>query len=124
MRVRPVLVAAPTLGLRDGDRRGRSTGRCWPAAGLLHHPIKALSNQKYGDLARLHGGDAVRLLYSGSSTVNAEAPVVVMTTEVLRNMIYAGTSLERLAYAVLDEVHYLQDAYRGPVAGGDHLPAT
>ena len=78
-------------------------------------PIKALSNQKYADLVRRHGTDAVGLL-TGDNSVNGDAPVVVMTTEVLRNMIYgASPALERLRFVVLDEVHYLQDAYRGPV---------
>jgi ATP-dependent RNA helicase HelY len=78
-------------------------------------PIKALSNQKFGDLARRYGSDRVGLL-TGDNSINGSAPVVVMTTEVLRNMIYAGSdALDRLRYVVLDEVHYLQDAYRGPV---------
>ncbi|MBW8826391.1 MAG: DEAD/DEAH box helicase [Acidobacteria bacterium] len=78
-------------------------------------PIKALSNQKYGDLVRVYGADRVGLL-TGDNSINGEAPIVVMTTEVLRNMIYAGSStLDGLEYVVLDEVHYLQDAYRGPV---------
>ncbi len=78
-------------------------------------PIKALSNQKFADLSRRYGSDRVGLL-TGDNSVNGSAPVVVMTTEVLRNMIYAGSeALERLRYVVLDEVHYLQDAYRGPV---------
>jgi ATP-dependent RNA helicase HelY len=77
-------------------------------------PIKALSNQKYRDLVAVHGADQVGLL-TGDNAVNGDAPVVVMTTEVLRNMIYAGRSLDDLEFVVLDEVHYLQDAYRGPV---------
>ncbi len=77
-------------------------------------PIKALSNQKYHDLVAAHGSAQVGLL-TGDNAINPEAPVVVMTTEVLRNMLYAGNALTRLAAVVLDEVHYLQDAYRGPV---------
>ncbi len=78
-------------------------------------PLKALSNQKFNDLARRHGTDRVGLL-TGDNTINGDAPVVVMTTEVLRNMIYASSpTLEGLRYVVLDEVHYLQDQYRGPV---------
>ena len=77
-------------------------------------PIKALSNQKYHDLAEIHGDASVGLL-TGDNAINADAPVVVMTTEVLRNMIYAKRSLDDLAVVVLDEVHYLQDTYRGPV---------
>ncbi|WKV16645.1 DEAD/DEAH box helicase [Janibacter limosus] len=78
-------------------------------------PIKALSNQKYHELAERHGHDNVGLL-TGDTSVNGEAPVVVMTTEVLRNMIYAGsTTLDTLAFVVMDEVHYLADRFRGAV---------
>jgi len=77
-------------------------------------PIKALSNQKFHDLVEVYGWANVGLL-TGDNAVNPDAPVVVMTTEVLRNMLYAGHGLESLASVVLDEVHYLQDAYRGPV---------
>lgn len=78
-------------------------------------PIKALSNQKYADLVRRHGADAVGLL-TGDTAVNGDAPVVVMTTEVLRNMLYGGSSaLDGLGYVVMDEVHYLADRFRGPV---------
>ncbi|GIG29077.1 DEAD/DEAH box helicase [Cellulomonas marina] len=78
-------------------------------------PIKALSNQKYTDLVRRYGPERVGLL-TGDTTVNGEAPVVVMTTEVLRNMLYAGSAtLEGLRYVVMDEVHYLADRFRGPV---------
>ena len=78
-------------------------------------PIKALSNQKYHDLAQRLGPHMVGLL-TGDNNINADAPVVVMTTEVLRNMIYARSpALHRLATVVLDEVHFLQDTYRGPV---------
>ncbi|WP_419993561.1 DEAD/DEAH box helicase [Streptomyces boninensis] len=78
-------------------------------------PIKALSNQKYGDLVRRYGADKVGLL-TGDNSVNSEAPVVVMTTEVLRNMLYAGSqTLTGLGYVVMDEVHYLSDRFRGAV---------
>ncbi|MFD3516498.1 DEAD/DEAH box helicase [Streptomyces sp. NPDC058657] len=111
-----VLVAAPTgsgktivgefavhLALTQG-------GKCFYTT-----PIKALSNQKYQDLARRYGADKVGLL-TGDNSVNADAPVVVMTTEVLRNMLYAGSqSLLGLAYVVMDEVHYLSDRFRGAV---------
>ena len=113
---RGVLVAAPTgagktvvgefaihLALSKGQKAFYTT------------PIKALSNQKYADLARRHGAEQVGLL-TGDTTLNGEAPVVVMTTEVLRNMLYAGSStLKGLAYVVMDEVHYLADRFRGPV---------
>src|SRR5947208_8186733 len=78
-------------------------------------PIKALSNQKYNDLVERYGPDRVGLL-TGDNSVNADAPVVVMTTEVLRNMLYVGSSsLEGLGYVVMDEVHYLGDRFRGAV---------
>ncbi|MDT0345660.1 DEAD/DEAH box helicase [Streptomyces litchfieldiae] len=78
-------------------------------------PIKALSNQKYTDLVKRYGADRVGLL-TGDNSVNSEAPVVVMTTEVLRNMLYAGSqSLRGLGYVVMDEVHYLSDRFRGAV---------
>ncbi|MEV0276071.1 DEAD/DEAH box helicase [Streptomyces sp. NPDC050610] len=78
-------------------------------------PIKALSNQKYSDLVKRYGADKVGLL-TGDNSVNSEAPVVVMTTEVLRNMLYAGSqSLIGLGYVVMDEVHYLSDRFRGAV---------
>jgi ATP-dependent RNA helicase HelY len=78
-------------------------------------PIKALSNQKFHDLVERLGPHQVGLL-TGDNSINGEAPVVVMTTEVLRNMIYANSrALSDLAAVVLDEVHFLQDTYRGPV---------
>jgi ATP-dependent RNA helicase HelY len=78
-------------------------------------PIKALSNQKYADLVRRYGPKNVGLL-TGDNTINGEAPIVVMTTEVLRNMLYAGSAtLSGLAYVVMDEVHYLADRFRGAV---------
>uniref|UniRef100_A0AAU3H1U3 Probable helicase HelY n=1 Tax=Streptomyces sp. NBC_01401 TaxID=2903854 RepID=A0AAU3H1U3_9ACTN len=78
-------------------------------------PIKALSNQKFTDLVRRYGADKVGLL-TGDNSVNADAPVVVMTTEVLRNMLYAGSqALTGLGYVVMDEVHYLSDRFRGAV---------
>ncbi len=87
-------------------------------------PIKALSNQKFTDLCRRHGAANVGLL-TGDNSINGDAPIVVMTTEVLRNMVYAAADLSTLDYVVLDEVHYLQDAYRGPVWEEViiHLPA-
>jgi ATP-dependent RNA helicase HelY len=78
-------------------------------------PIKALSNQKYADLVKRYGPTKVGLL-TGDNTINGEAPVVVMTTEVLRNMLYASSStLTGLGYVVMDEVHYLADRMRGGV---------
>ncbi len=111
-----VLVAAPTgsgktvvaeyavaAALADGRRA------------FYTAPIKALSNQKYHDLSRRFGSERVGLL-TGDNSINGDAPVVVMTTEVLRNMIYARAGgLTRLGVVVLDEVHFIQDTYRGPV---------
>ncbi|RRD47518.1 RNA helicase [Tessaracoccus sp. OH4464_COT-324] len=78
-------------------------------------PIKALSNQKYHDLVERYGPDRVGLL-TGDQSINSEAQIVVMTTEVLRNMIYAASpTLNHLGYVVLDEVHYLADRFRGAV---------
>ncbi|MQA98907.1 MAG: DEAD/DEAH box helicase [Actinobacteria bacterium] len=111
-----VLVAAPTgsgktvvgefaawLALRGGGKAFYTT------------PIKALSNQKYNDFLALHGAGNVGLL-TGDNSINGDASIVVMTTEVLRNMIYENSpELSGLRYVVLDEVHYLQDPYRGAV---------
>jgi ATP-dependent RNA helicase HelY len=107
---RGVLVAAPTgsgktivgefaihLALAGGRKAFYTT------------PIKALSNQKFHDLVERYGEGQVGLL-TGDNTINGEAPVVVMTTEVLRNMLYAGSrTLLGLGFVVMDEVHYLAD---------------
>ena len=78
-------------------------------------PIKALSNQKHSDLVRRYGPERIGLL-TGDQSINGDAPVVVMTTEVLRNMLYAGSeTLRALAYVVMDEVHFLADRMRGAV---------
>jgi ATP-dependent RNA helicase HelY len=78
-------------------------------------PIKALSNQKYADLVDRYGSERVGLL-TGDNAINGSAPVVVMTTEVLRNMLYADSpALVDLGYVVMDEVHYLADRFRGAV---------
>jgi len=78
-------------------------------------PIKALSNQKYTELAEKYGQDNVGLL-TGDTSINGDAPVVVMTTEVLRNMLYADSAtLDDLGFVVMDEVHYLADRFRGAV---------
>lgn len=115
-RGRSVLVAAPTgagktvvgeFAVHEALRHGR---KCFYTT-----PIKALSNQKFHDLVARYGADRVGLL-TGDNSINSEAPVVVMTTEVLRNMIYADSStLGQLGYVVMDEVHYLADRARGPV---------
>src|SRR3954452_9309639 len=113
---RGVLVAAPTGSGKTvvGEfavHLAMQTGR----KAFYTTPIKALSNQKYSDLVRRYGAEAVGLL-TGDNTINGEAPIVVMTTEVLRNMLYADSpTLGGLAYVVMDEVHYLADRFRGAV---------
>ncbi len=78
-------------------------------------PIKALSNQKHTDLARRYGPERIGLL-TGDQSINGDAPVVVMTTEVLRNMLYADSpALHGLSHVVMDEVHFLADRMRGAV---------
>jgi ATP-dependent RNA helicase HelY len=85
------------------------------ARAIYTTPLKALSNQKYRDYRRLHGNGAVGLV-TGENTINPLAPVVVMTTEVLRNLIYEDPErLDRVRYVVLDEVHYIDDFPRGAV---------
>jgi ATP-dependent RNA helicase HelY len=89
-------------------------------------PIKALSNQKFADLVARYGAGSVGLL-TGDNAVNPDAPVVVMTTEVLRNMLYVDSpALVDLGYVVMDEVHYLGDRFRGAVweEAIIHLPAS
>jgi superfamily II RNA helicase len=76
-------------------------------------PLKALSNQKYGDFARAYGEDKVGIL-TGDVKVNPHAPVLVMTTEILRNALY-GSGFPDLGYIVLDECHYMGDEGRGTV---------
>ncbi|WP_394551870.1 DEAD/DEAH box helicase [Agromyces sp. MMS24-JH15] len=114
---RSVLVAAPTgagktvvaefavfLAMQEPDAKVFYTT-----------PIKALSNQKYQEFVDTWGADQVGLL-TGDTNVNAGGRIVVMTTEVLRNMLYADSPLlDRLAYVVMDEVHYLADRFRGAV---------
>jgi ATP-dependent RNA helicase HelY len=113
---RSVLVAAPTgagktvVGEFACHEALRNGGRAFYTT-----PIKALSNQKHRDLAAAYGEDKVGLL-TGDRSVNGNAPVVVMTTEVLRNMIYeASPALDTLRSVVLDEVHFLADRARGAV---------
>src|SRR6478735_2544544 len=78
-------------------------------------PIKALSNQKHTDLVRRYGAERIGLL-TGDQSINGDAPVVVMTTEVLRNMLYANSdTLHGLSHVVMDEVHFLADRMRGAV---------
>jgi ATP-dependent RNA helicase HelY len=78
-------------------------------------PIKALSNQKHNDLVARYGPERIGLL-TGDQSINGDADVVVMTTEVLRNMLYANShAVHGLSYVVMDEVHFLADRMRGAV---------
>ena len=111
-----VLVAAPTGSGKTVvaefavERALEAGGKCFYTT-----PLKALSNQKFGDFVARYGAAKVGLL-TGDNTINAEAPIVVMTTEVLRNMLYEKSrTLRGLSFVVMDEVHYLQDPYRGAV---------
>lgn len=111
-----VLVSAPTgsgktliaeYALLDSLERGEKF--------FYTTPLKALSNQKFRDLSDVYGRERVGLL-TGDNGINPEAPIVVMTTEVLRNMIYEESErLSGLRIVVLDEVHYMNDPFRGAV---------
>ncbi|GAA2064010.1 DEAD/DEAH box helicase [Leifsonia soli] len=116
-RGRSVLVAAPTgagktivaefavfLAMREANAKVFYTT-----------PMKALSNQKFQEFVEAYGAESVGLL-TGDTNINSHARIVVMTTEVLRNMLYADSDLlTDLAYVVMDEVHYLADRFRGAV---------
>ena len=111
-----VVVAVPTgSGKTVVAEYGIAAARQDGLRAFYTAPVKALSNQKYRDLVAIHGSDEVGLL-TGDNSINGDAPIVVMTTEVLRNMIYGRSHLlHDLGMVVLDEVHFLQDSYRGPV---------
>ena len=113
---RSVLVAAPTgagktiVGEFAAFLADHTGTKCFYTT-----PIKALSNQKYQEMVKTYGPSHVGLL-TGDSSINGDAPIVVMTTEVLRNMIYANPdAIKNLGYVVMDEVHYLADKFRGAV---------
>jgi len=109
-----VVVTAPTgsgktlvaeVAIRDALSRGKKA--------FYTTPLKALSNQKFNDFRQVFPDVG---LLTGDNTINGDAPLVVMTTEVIRNMIYAGSAtLDGLEVVILDEVHYLQDRFRGAV---------
>ncbi len=114
---RSVLVAAPTgAGKTIVAEFAVFLAMFDPTAKVFYTaPMKALSNQKFRELVDAYGADEVGLL-TGDTNVNSGARIVVMTTEVLRNMLYADSDLLRdLSYVVMDEVHYLADRFRGAV---------
>ena len=113
---RDVLVAAPTgAGKTVVGEFACEDALAGGGVTFYTTPIKALSNQKYRDLCARHGEEQVGLL-TGDRSINGRAAIVVMTTEILRNMIYEHDEvLDRLRYVVLDEVHYLADRERGAV---------
>jgi ATP-dependent RNA helicase HelY len=115
-RGQSVLVSAPT-GSGKTLIADYAAARALERGGKAFYttPIKALSNQKFAELSRRYGDHRVGLL-TGDVSHQPQASIVVMTTEVLRNMLFARSSvLDGLEVAVLDEVHYLQDPYRGSV---------
>ena len=113
---RSVLVSAPTSsGKTVVAEHAIDSALAAGRRAFYTAPIKALSNQKFRDLGERLGDDTVGLM-TGDQVIAPEAPVVVMTTEVLRNMLYAGSpATEGLGWVVLDEVHFLEDPYRGAV---------
>jgi len=125
---RGVLVAAPTgAGKTIVAEFAIHVAMAQPDVKVFYTtPMKALSNQKFSELVATYGADRVGLL-TGDTSINPRAQVVIMTTEVLRNMLYAGSELlENLSYVVMDEVHYLADRFRGAVWEEViiHLPST
>ncbi|MEE2814206.1 MAG: DEAD/DEAH box helicase [Actinomycetota bacterium] len=116
-RGRSVLVAAPTGAGKTivGEFAIHLAMQTAGDKAFYTTPMKALSNQKFRELVDVYGADQVGLL-TGDTNINGNARIVVMTTEVLRNMLYADSdALRGLRYVVMDEVHYLADRFRGPV---------
>lgn len=114
---RSVLVAAPTgAGKTVVAEFAVYLAMSTPTAKVFYTaPMKALSNQKYQEFVAVYGADEVGLL-TGDTNINSRARIVVMTTEVLRNMLYADSALlSDLGFVIMDEVHYLADRFRGAV---------
>lgn len=114
---RSVLVAAPTgAGKTVVAEFAVFLAMNTPATKVFYTaPMKALSNQKFREFVEVYGPDEVGLL-TGDTNINSRARIVVMTTEVLRNMLYADSELlPNLGFVIMDEVHYLADRFRGAV---------
>lgn len=112
-----VLVAAPTgAGKTVVAEFAVFLAMSTPADKLFYTtPMKALSNQKYNEFVEEWGAENVGIL-TGDTNINSGARIVVMTTEVLRNMLYADSDLLKdLRFVVMDEIHYLADRFRGAV---------
>lgn len=127
-RGRSVLVAAPTGAGKTivGEFAIHLAMQTPNDKAFYTTPMKALSNQKFRELVEVYGAENVGLL-TGDTNINGNARIVVMTTEVLRNMIYADSvALTDLRFVVMDEVHYLADRFRGAVWEEViiHLPAA
>ena len=125
---RSVLVAAPTGAGKTiiGEFAVHLAMRGASDKAFYTTPMKALSNQKFRELVEAYGADNVGLL-TGDTNINGRARIVVMTTEVLRNMLYAASpALRDLRFVIMDEVHYLADRFRGAVWEEViiHLPAA
>lgn len=123
-----VLVAAPTGAGKTivGEFAIHLAMRTPRAKAFYTTPMKALSNQKFRELVDVYGADEVGLL-TGDTNINGNARIIVMTTEVLRNMLYADSpALADLEFVIMDEVHYLADRFRGAVWEEViiHLPRT
>ena len=116
-----VLVSAPTSSGKTVVAEW-AIWRCLEAVGpaggervLYTSPLKALSNQKFGDLCQRYGEANVGLV-TGETSIRPFAKVVVMTTEILRNLVYDDPlSLERVSWVILDEIHYIDEYPRGTV---------
>ena len=112
---RSVLVSAPTgagktviaeYAIEDGLKRGTRV--------VYTSPVKALTNQKYRDFGETYG-DRIGIM-TGDVTINGEAPVLLMTTEILRNTIFEDAQrLSDVSYVIMDEIHYISDLDRGTV---------
>ena len=113
---RDVIVAAPTgsgktlvadMAIDQALKAGRRV--------VYTSPIKALSNQKFRDFREEYGEEKVGIM-TGDVTINGDAPLLVMTTEIFRNTIYeAPERMAAFAFVVFDEVHYIDDLERGTV---------